>query len=91
MGSIETPHVSDTWKCGSLSFIFTHPPEDLKKKSRVSVAGIIYFIHDEDGEQVHDLRRLHVANDIGWGVLHEYCVRHAVVVAAVFSGALQYE
>ena len=20
--------VSDTWKCGSLSFIFTHPPED---------------------------------------------------------------
>ena len=24
---IET-HVSDTWKCGSLSFIFTHPLED---------------------------------------------------------------
>ena len=24
----ETRHVSDTWKCGSLSFIFTHPPED---------------------------------------------------------------
>ena len=21
-------YVSDTWKCGSLSFIFTHPPED---------------------------------------------------------------
>ena len=31
---IETRHVSDTWKCGSLSFIFTHPPEDLKKKKR---------------------------------------------------------
>ena len=29
---IETRHVSDTWRCGSLSFIFTHPPEDLKKK-----------------------------------------------------------
>ena len=27
---IET-HVSDTWKCGSLSFIFTHPPEDFIK------------------------------------------------------------
>ena len=26
--------VSDTWKCGSLSFIFTHPPEDLKKKRK---------------------------------------------------------
>ena len=25
VGSIETRHVSDTWKCGSLSFIFTHP------------------------------------------------------------------
>ena len=24
----ETRHVSDTWKCGSLSCIFTHPPED---------------------------------------------------------------
>ena len=21
-------HVSDTWKCGNFSFIFTHPPED---------------------------------------------------------------
>ena len=28
VGYIETRHVSDTWKCGSLSFIFTHPPED---------------------------------------------------------------
>ena len=27
-----TRYVSDTWKCGSLSFIFTHPPEDKKKK-----------------------------------------------------------
>ena len=26
--------VCDTWKCGSLSFIFTHPPEDLKKKKK---------------------------------------------------------
>ena len=25
-------HVSDTWKCGSLSFIFTHSPEDKKKE-----------------------------------------------------------
>ena len=24
----ETRHVSDTRKCGSLTFIFTHPPED---------------------------------------------------------------
>ena len=23
----------DTWKCGSLSFIFTHPPEDKKNKN----------------------------------------------------------
>ena len=29
-----TTYVSDTWKCGSLSFIFTHPPEDLEKKKR---------------------------------------------------------
>ena len=28
----DTRHVSDTWKCGSLSFIFTGPPEHLKKK-----------------------------------------------------------
>ena len=27
-------HVSDTWKCGSSSFISTHPPEDLKKKKK---------------------------------------------------------
>ena len=25
-------HVSDTWKCGSLSYIFTHPPEDKRVK-----------------------------------------------------------
>ena len=30
----KTRHVSDTWKCGSLSFIFTHPPEDLSKKKK---------------------------------------------------------
>ena len=28
---IGTRHVSDTSICGSLSFIFTHPPEDKKK------------------------------------------------------------
>ena len=29
-------HVSDTWICGSLSFIviFNHPPEDFKKKEK---------------------------------------------------------
>ena len=26
--NFETRHVSDTWKCGTFSFIFTHPPED---------------------------------------------------------------
>ena len=26
--------VSDTWKCGSLIFIFTHPPEDEKTKNK---------------------------------------------------------
>ena len=31
VGSIDT-HVSDTWKCGSYSFLFTHPPGDKKKK-----------------------------------------------------------
>ena len=31
-GYIDTRHVSDTWKFGSLSFIFTHPPEDKKQK-----------------------------------------------------------
>ena len=25
-------HVSDTWKCGSLTHIFTHPPEENKKQ-----------------------------------------------------------
>ena len=30
-------HVSDTWKCGSLSFIFTHLPEDLKKKNKETI------------------------------------------------------
>ena len=29
-GKIGTRHASDTWKCGSLTFIFTHPPEDKK-------------------------------------------------------------
>ena len=29
VGTIETL-VSDTWKCGSSSFIFIHPPEDEK-------------------------------------------------------------
>ena len=28
-GKIYTDVVSDTWKCGSLSFIITHPPEDI--------------------------------------------------------------
>ena len=32
-GEIDTRHVSDTCKCGSLSFIFTHPPEDLYEKN----------------------------------------------------------
>ena len=27
-------YVSDTWKGGSLSFLFTHPPEDQKKKEK---------------------------------------------------------
>ena len=27
----EHMYVFDTWKCGSLSFIFTHPPEDKRK------------------------------------------------------------
>ena len=27
-GLIETRHVSDSWKCGGLSLIFTQPPED---------------------------------------------------------------
>ena len=31
-GLIETRHVSATWKCDSLSFIFTHPPEDNRIK-----------------------------------------------------------
>ena len=30
-GQIDTRHISDTWKCGSLSSIFTHRPEDGKK------------------------------------------------------------
>ena len=33
VGSIET-HVSVTWKCGSLRFIFTHTPEDKKTKKQ---------------------------------------------------------
>ena len=35
-------HVSDTWKYASLSFVFTHPPEDLKKKKKIG-PGIIFF------------------------------------------------
>ena len=27
-------HVFDTWRCGSLSFMFTRPPEDLQKNDR---------------------------------------------------------
>ena len=37
MGSemcIRDRYISDTWKCGSLRFIFTHPPEDKKKKTK---------------------------------------------------------
>ena len=33
-GWIDTPQVADTCTRGSLSFIFTHPPEDLKKKKK---------------------------------------------------------
>ena len=33
-GETETRHVSDTWKCGSLDYIFTHPPEDGKEKEK---------------------------------------------------------
>ena len=32
LGQIDTRRVSDTRKCGSLSFIFTRPPEELKQK-----------------------------------------------------------
>ena len=28
------------WKCGSLSLIFTHPPEDLKKKRKKELIGV---------------------------------------------------
>ena len=35
-GQIDTRHISDTWKCGSLSSIFTHRPEDGKKKMLVA-------------------------------------------------------
>ena len=31
-GQTDTRHISDTWKCGSLSSILTHRPEDGKKK-----------------------------------------------------------
>ena len=41
VGSIETRHVSDTWKCGSLSFILTHPPEDRKKGNKNVVCAIV--------------------------------------------------
>ena len=34
MYSKNTYLVSDTWKCGSLSFSFPHPPEDLKRKKK---------------------------------------------------------
>ena len=33
LGQIETRHVCDAWKCGSLCFIFTHPPEDKKNNT----------------------------------------------------------
>ena len=33
VGKIET-HVSDMWKCGSWSFIVTHPPEKKKRKRK---------------------------------------------------------
>lgn len=29
-----TRDVSDTWKCGGLSFIFAHPPEDKKQQQQ---------------------------------------------------------
>ena len=35
-GLIETRRVSDTRKCGRLSFTFTHPPEDRKRKKKKS-------------------------------------------------------
>ena len=34
LGEIETRHVSDTWECGSLSFMLTHPPEDKREKTK---------------------------------------------------------
>ena len=56
----------------------------------VSAAGL-YILHDEDGQQVQGVRLSDVTNAIGWDVLHEYCFRHAVVLAVVCSGTLQYE
>ena len=32
VGLIEKRHISDTWKCGSLSFVVTYPPKDFKMK-----------------------------------------------------------
>ena len=36
--------LSDTWKCGSLSFIFTHPPEDRDLSNASKVAQFIRTI-----------------------------------------------
>ena len=38
----KTRHVSDTWKCGSSSFIFTHPPQ-VRKKYAASTRNIYEF------------------------------------------------
>ena len=44
--------VSDTWKCGSLSFIFAHPPEDLKTKEKKDDA-----VHDHSAHGYYITRR----------------------------------
>ena len=34
-----------TWKCGSSSFIFTHPPEDEKRKKRKAYLVPVSYTH----------------------------------------------
>ena len=44
-GLIDTRHVSDTWKRGSLSFIFTHPPKASKKKKKEKKLLLLLLFH----------------------------------------------
>ena len=79
--------MSDTWKCGSLSFIFTHPREDKKQKTKKTLleeerCNIMYVCidrrwrrkHVETGDQVNPrIVEFSLTHLKSWTVKFSFC------------------